>query len=205
MHYNQARTGPRDDRAFSRWPAPKVACFRPKVACFRLAGLPQRSQPAGQRCLPRLSSMQWKKYSHYNLLVNAYHIIGLGYKFLLTLSVTQVACERTFSTLKYVKNRIRSSMSQDRLEAFLLMSTQKEALMQLDTGVIIDKVAETSNYCDAAQVDVIRQWLKNYGSVTLFLLVTVLYFFSYAGICLFVFKLWAPYVPGAIIYFLYTY
>ena len=48
-------------------------------------------------------------------------------------------------------------MSQDRLEAFLLMSTQKEALMQLDTGVIIDKVAETSNYCDAAQVDVIRQ------------------------------------------------
>ena len=59
--------------------------------------------------------------------------------------MTQVACERTFSTLKYVKNRIRSSRSQDRLEAFLLMSTQKEALMQLDTDVIIDKVAETSN------------------------------------------------------------
>ena len=38
--------------------------------------------------------------SHYNLLSHTYHTIGLAYKFLLTLSVTQVACERTFSTLK---------------------------------------------------------------------------------------------------------
>ncbi|KAJ8369227.1 hypothetical protein SKAU_G00092550 [Synaphobranchus kaupii] len=42
----------------------------------------------------------------YNLLTDAYHVIGMGYKFLLTLSVTQVACERTFSTLKFVKNRV---------------------------------------------------------------------------------------------------
>ncbi|KAJ4933945.1 hypothetical protein JOQ06_006753 [Pogonophryne albipinna] len=82
--------------------------------------------------------------SHYNLLTDAYHIIGLGYKFLLTLSVTQVACERTFSTLKFVKNRLRTSMTQDRLEAFLLMSTEKEILMGLDIDNVIDKVAETS-------------------------------------------------------------
>ncbi|KAJ4945965.1 hypothetical protein JOQ06_023643, partial [Pogonophryne albipinna] len=72
------------------------------------------------------------------------HIIGLGYKFLLTLSVTQVACERTFSTLTFVKNRLRTSMTQDRLEAFLLMSTEKEILMGLDIDNVIDKVAETS-------------------------------------------------------------
>ena len=82
--------------------------------------------------------------SHYNLLSHSYHTIGQAYKFMLTLSVTQVACERTFSTLKFVKNRLRSSMSQDRLEAFLLMSTQKETLMDLDVDSIIDKVAETS-------------------------------------------------------------
>lgn len=35
--------------------------------------------------------------SQYNLLTDAYHIIGMGYKFL-------VASERTFSTLKFVKN-----------------------------------------------------------------------------------------------------
>ena len=51
----------------------------------------------------------------YNLLTDAYHIIGLAYKFLLTLSVTQVACERSFSTLKYIKNRLRSTLSQEHL------------------------------------------------------------------------------------------
>ena len=40
----------------------------------------------------------------YNLFTDAYHVIGLAYKFVLTLSVTQVACERSFSTLKYIKN-----------------------------------------------------------------------------------------------------
>lgn len=35
-------------------------------------------------------------------------------------------------------------MSQDRLEAFLLMSTEKEILMELDSDGIIDKVAESS-------------------------------------------------------------
>lgn len=81
---------------------------------------------------------------HFNLLTDAYHIIGIAYKFLLTLSVTQVAGERTFSTLKFVKNRLRTYMSQHRLEAFLLMSTEKEILMELDSDGIIDKLAESS-------------------------------------------------------------
>lgn len=83
--------------------------------------------------------------SKYNLLSDSYHIIGLGYKYLLTLSVTQVARERTFSTLKFVKDRLRSSMSQDRLQAFLLMSIEKETLMELDIDGIINKFAETSD------------------------------------------------------------
>lgn len=79
------------------------------------------------------------------MLTNAYPLIGLAYKFLLTLSVTQVACERTFSTLKCVKTRLRSTISQDHLEAFLLMSTHKDTLMDLSIDVIIDKLAETSD------------------------------------------------------------
>ncbi|KAL1250913.1 hypothetical protein QQF64_018709 [Cirrhinus molitorella] len=82
--------------------------------------------------------------SEYNLLTDAYRIIGLGYKFLLTLSITQVACERTFSTLKLVKSRLRTSLSRDNLEAFLLMATEKEILMELDKDDIIDKMAERS-------------------------------------------------------------
>lgn len=82
--------------------------------------------------------------SQYNLLTDAYHVIGLAYKFLLTLSITQVACERSFSTLKFVKNRLRSSMTQDHMEAFMLMCTEKEILMSIDNDKVIDKVAETS-------------------------------------------------------------
>src|SRR4029434_623781 len=68
----------------------------------------------------------------------------LAYQFLLTLSITQVACERCFSTLKFVKNRLRSSLSQDNLEAVMLMCTEKEILMSISNDKVIDKVAETS-------------------------------------------------------------
>lgn len=78
--------------------------------------------------------------SQYNLLT--YHVIGLAYKLLLTLSITQVACERSFSTVKFIKNRLRSTLTQKNFEAFMLMCTEKEIFMSLDT--VIDKVAETS-------------------------------------------------------------
>ena len=42
---------------------------------------------------------------NYNLFSDAYKNIGLAYKYLLTLSTTQVACEMTFSILKFIKNR----------------------------------------------------------------------------------------------------
>ncbi|KAJ8375393.1 hypothetical protein SKAU_G00059730 [Synaphobranchus kaupii] len=81
----------------------------------------------------------------YNLFTDAYHVIGLAYKFILTLSVTQVACERSFSTLKFIKNRLRSTLSQEHLEAFMLMSTEKDILVTLDADAVIDKLAERSD------------------------------------------------------------
>ncbi|KAI2665801.1 Zinc finger MYM-type protein 1 [Labeo rohita] len=80
----------------------------------------------------------------FNLMSNAYHLLGLAYKFLLTLSITQVACERTFSLLKFIKTRLRSKLSQEHLEAFMLMATERDILFSLDSDVIIDKVAEKS-------------------------------------------------------------
>ena len=87
----------------------------------------------------------YKILQRYNLLTDAYRIIGLAYKFLLTLSVTHVACERSFSTLKYIKNRLRSTLSQEHLSAFMLMSTEKDILITLNTDVVIDKTSEKSN------------------------------------------------------------
>lgn len=81
----------------------------------------------------------------YSLLTDVYQIIGLASKVLLTLSVTQVACERSFSTLKLIKNRLRSSLSQQHLEAFMLMATQPDVLKMLNCEKVIDGVAERSD------------------------------------------------------------
>jgi hypothetical protein len=48
------------------------------------------------------------------------------------------------SDLKLVKNRLRTSLNQENLEAFMLMATEKEILMALDKDDIIDKMAESS-------------------------------------------------------------
>ena len=82
--------------------------------------------------------------AQYNLFTDAYHILNLAYKFLLSLSTTQVACERSFSTLKFITNRLRSTTAQEHLEAFMLMATEKGILMSLDNEKVIDRVAEKS-------------------------------------------------------------
>lgn len=46
----------------------------------------------------------------FNMLTHAYPLLGLAYKFLLTLSITRVACERSFSTLRYIKKQLRSCL-----------------------------------------------------------------------------------------------
>jgi hypothetical protein len=81
----------------------------------------------------------------YNMLTNAFSAIGHAYKFLLTLSVTQVTCERSFSALKIIKSRIRSLMTQEHLEAFMLMKCEYETVHKIDNNYIIEKVAEHSD------------------------------------------------------------
>jgi len=61
----------------------------------------------------------------YNLHSSAYSHIYMVYKFVLTLSCTQVRCETTFSKLKYVLSRLRNCLSQPKLETFILMSVEK--------------------------------------------------------------------------------
>lgn len=61
-----------------------------------------------------------------------------------TLPVTQVACERSFSVLKYIKNRLMSTNFQEHLEAFMLMAIEKDIVMSLYSELITNRVAETS-------------------------------------------------------------
>uniref|UniRef100_A0A336MST3 CSON006217 protein n=1 Tax=Culicoides sonorensis TaxID=179676 RepID=A0A336MST3_CULSO len=67
----------------------------------------------------------------------------MAYKYILTLSFTQVSCERSFSTLKFIKNKLRSTLSQENLEAFMLMNIEKDILVNLDTNKLINNLADT--------------------------------------------------------------
>ncbi|KAL4088595.1 hypothetical protein QTP88_023684 [Uroleucon formosanum] len=80
----------------------------------------------------------------YNLFSSEYSLLTLAYKYLLTLPVTQVSCERSFSTLKYLKNRLRNSMANEKLESFMLMSIEKSILMELDNDTIINELGTKS-------------------------------------------------------------
>ena len=80
----------------------------------------------------------------FNLHSLAYSNLYLAYKFVLTLSSSQVACERSFSKLKYILNRLRNLMSQSTLQSFMLMSCEKDLLPRVNVNEIIDVLASTS-------------------------------------------------------------
>lgn len=68
-----------------------------------------------------------------------------AYKFVITLPCTQVTCERVFSKIKIVKNRLRSALSQELLFELMLMNVERDLFYNLDKNLIIDKIAATSD------------------------------------------------------------
>ena len=74
----------------------------------------------------------------------SYPLVYQAYKVIFTLSVTQVACERTFSKLKYVKNCLRSQLSEDRLNSLLLMCIERGILARVSNDMFIDELARSN-------------------------------------------------------------
>ena len=58
-------------------------------------------------------------------------------KIALTIPLTSASAERTFSKLKIIKNRLRSTMQQDRLQS-LIMSIESDILSNLDIESLVD-------------------------------------------------------------------
>lgn len=57
----------------------------------------------------------------------------------------QVARQRTFFKLKYIRNRLRSALTQDHLETFMLLSVESDIiLMLMDNVLIINKMSQKS-------------------------------------------------------------
>ena len=80
----------------------------------------------------------------YNLYSKSYCMLHKAYKFMLTISITQVACERTFSKLKCVKTRLRSQLTEEHVDSLLLMCIEKDILSHITNDEIIDELAKSS-------------------------------------------------------------
>ncbi|WOG95836.1 hypothetical protein DCAR_0415165 [Daucus carota subsp. sativus] len=63
----------------------------------------------------------------------------IAYRIVVTIPVTVVEAERTFSRLKLIKSYLRSSMSQDRLNGLALLSIESEMADSLNYDKIIER------------------------------------------------------------------
>lgn len=61
--------------------------------------------------------------------------------YLLTLPVTSAACERSHSKVDLVKSAIRASMCSDRLEDFIILSSEKTVLDNISLSNVVDRFA----------------------------------------------------------------
>ena len=95
----------------------------------------------------------------YNLFSKTYPNLFIIYKFFLTISVSQVACEKSFFKLKLIISKTRSSLTESKLEAFILMYSEKDILNSIDIGVVLDQLAAKRSYIA----------LLHYKSTTLYL------------------------------------
>ena len=92
-------------------------------------------------------SCTFKCLYKYKLYSAAYENLYAAYKYLLTLSITQCTCERTFSKLKIIKSRLRSRLTQNHLESLMLITVEKTIARKLRNDKeesIIDRFAKTS-------------------------------------------------------------
>ena len=86
-------------------------------------------------------------------LVDAYPTLCYAYSIVVAIPISSATAGRSFSALKRVKTRIRSSMVQERLEGLLLMAVERKILLSLDQSVIIDLFGKTSTELSRALLD----------------------------------------------------
>ena len=74
-----------------------------------------------------------------NYFPNAY--IACRIKLMLTISVSVISAERSFSKLKLIKSYLRSTIFQQRLNRLTLLSIEKDSLNEINYNNLIDNFA----------------------------------------------------------------
>ena len=86
----------------------------------------------------------YKILYRFSLNSSSFSNLFAAYEYLLTLSFSQVSCERTFSKLKIVKTRLRSSLGNEKLETFMFMCTETDLLRSIAVDEIISHLVKDS-------------------------------------------------------------
>ena len=73
--------------------------------------------------------------------VDCYPNVSIAYRILFTVHVTVASAERSFSNLKLLKNYLRSSMSQERLNGLTTLCIENDMLDHIDVATIINDFA----------------------------------------------------------------
>ena len=74
-------------------------------------------------------------------VVDCYPNVSVAYRILLTLPVTVASAERSFSKLKLLKNYLRSTMLQDRLNGLAMCCIEKDILDNVDLDCALNDLA----------------------------------------------------------------
>jgi hypothetical protein len=69
--------------------------------------------------------------------MDSYPNISNAYRILFTMPVTVASAERSFSKLKLLKNYIKSTMSQERLNGLATLCIEKKLLDEIDINSIV--------------------------------------------------------------------
>jgi hypothetical protein len=72
---------------------------------------------------------------------DCYPNVSIAYQILFTMPVTVASVERSFSKLKLLKNYLRSTMSQERLNGLATLCIEKRLLDEIDIDTIINDFA----------------------------------------------------------------
>ncbi|CAI6354915.1 unnamed protein product [Macrosiphum euphorbiae] len=76
-------------------------------------------------------------------LDSAFPNLHVAYRALATIPVPSASAERSFSKVKLIKTRLRSTMGQGRLESLLLLSCERD--IPIDINIVIDKFSQSSD------------------------------------------------------------
>jgi hypothetical protein len=70
--------------------------------------------------------------------LDCYPNVSIAYRILFTIPVTVASAERSFSKLKLLRNYLRSTMTQERLNGLAILCIEKNLLDEIDLNGIID-------------------------------------------------------------------